>query len=324
MHSPSASALIWPRLLEPGGTIGICSPSGPSPAEALQRGVRALEERGYRVVVAPNAGAQDQELTYLAGSDEQRADDLNSLLRDPSVDMVLCARGGYGSAKLLDRIDYDALRAHPKPLVGYSDITALSLGIAARAGIVTFSGIMATAGHGLGEDSLDPWSEASLWQAVGDGPFPPVFRHPAESPPWQVLRGPNRIAGPVYPVCLSLLVSLLGTPYVPNLTGAILVIEDVHEELYRLDRYLTQLRLAGILDRLAALLLGTFNGRGEEDETLRTRVPQLAQRMTPAHVAVASGIAYGHIARRLTLPVGASTTVDLAAGTFTFDKGTAD
>jgi muramoyltetrapeptide carboxypeptidase len=111
---------------------------------------------------------------------------------------------------------------------------------------------------------------------------------------------------------------------VPDLTGAILVIEDVHEELYRLDRYLTQLRLAGILDRLAALLLGTFNGMGEQDEALKARVPQLAERMTPAHVAVASGIAYGHIARRLTLPVGASATVDLVAGTIAFDNAGTD
>jgi muramoyltetrapeptide carboxypeptidase len=321
MRSRLASALAWPRPLQPGGTIGICSPAGPSPAEALQKAAQALEARGYRVIVAPNAAATAADLTYLAGSDDLRARDLNDLLCDPAVDMVLCARGGYGSAKILDRLDYTALRADPKPLVGYSDITALSLGIAARAGVVTFSGIMATAGNGLGEDSLDSWSEASLWQAVGNQPFPRIFRPPDESPPWEVRRGTKTVTGPVYPVCLSMLVSLLGTPYVPDLTGAVLVIEDVHEELYRIDRYLTQLRLAGTLDRLASLLIGSFNGMdAETNATLRTHVPLLAERMTPQNVAVASGVAYGHIARRLTLPVGAIATVDLEDGTFAFDK----
>jgi muramoyltetrapeptide carboxypeptidase len=325
MRSGSPPLLTWPRPLKPGGTVGICSPAGPSPTEALQRAARALETRGYRAVVAPNAASAGTDLPYLAGSDELRARDLNGLLRDSSIDMVLCARGGYGSAKILDRLDYAALCADPKPLVGYSDITALSLGIAARAGIVTFSGIMATAGHGLGEDSLDPWSELSLWQAVGNHASPRLFRSPKENAPWEVRRGPNLVTGPVYPVCLSLLVALLGTPYVPDLTGAVLVVEDVHEELYRIDRCLTQLRLAGILDRLAALLIGSFNGMSaEQDATLRTHVPLLAERMTPSHVAIASGVAYGHIARRLTLPVGAVATVDLEAGTFTFDKAGTD
>jgi muramoyltetrapeptide carboxypeptidase len=312
---------LWPRLLPPGGVIGICSPAGPSSAESLARTVTALEARGYRVRLAPNAAARDADLTYLGGSDDERVADLNGLLRDPEIDLILCARGGYGCARLLDRVDYAAARADPKPLVGYSDITALSLALAAKAGVVSFSGIMATAGHGFGEDTLDPWSEARFFDAVGEsGAFPRRFARPDHTP-WDLLRGPDTVTGPVVPVCLSLLVSLLGTPYVPDLTGAILVIEDVYEELYAVDRCLTQLRLAGVLDQISALLIGSFNGVSEEEDArLQMAVPRLAADLAPPQVAMASGVDYGHIARRLTLPVGATGAVDLRAGVFEFDN----
>lgn len=310
---------IYPRSLKPGGTIGICSPAGPTrKSEVMERGVKALEARGYRVVVAPNALATQERLDYLAGTDNERLDDLNFLLADPSVDAIVCARGGYGSARLLDRLDYDALRRDPKPIIGYSDITSLSLGIAVQTGVVTFSGIMVTAGDGFGQDTLDDFSEQSFWQAVGDSPLPRVLTAPRDAEPWNIHRSDGgTVSGPVFPVCLSLLTSLLGTPYCPDLTGAILVIEDVHEELYAVDRCLTQLRLAGILDNLAALLIGSFNGVEEQNELLRAEVPHLALEMTPPHVTVVSGIPYGHIPRRFTLPVGASCLVDLTAGTFT-------
>lgn len=312
--------LTWPRPLKRGGTVGICSPSSPSSPSGLLAGVRALQTRGYRVVLSPHAAIVNADLPYLAGSDEERAEDLNELLSDPQVDAVLCARGGYGTCRLLDLVDYDALRLDPKPLVGYSDITALQLAIAVRAGVVTFSGIMATNRHDLGGAELDPFSEASLWQAIGDTPFPRVFAHADDVPPWEGQRV-GRVTGPVYPVCLSLITSLLGTPYLPDLHGAILVIEDIGEDLYRIDRMLTQLRLAGILENLTALLVGVFNGKGdEEDAQMSVKVPALARAFTPPHVPVASGIAYGHVARRLTLPSGAVGTVDFAAQTLTFES----
>lgn len=317
----------WPRPLPPGGTVGICSPAGPPDTARLDVAVRAVERSGYRVVVAPQARHRNDTFPYLAGTDEARLSDLNQLLADPGVDMILCARGGYGSMRLLDKIDYEAARADPKPVVGYSDITALSLALAARAGVISFSGIMATAGHGLGEDSLDSFSEASLWAAVGqqrrDGQTGLcLLQSPPDAAPWNILRPPpadntSVVSGPVFPVCLSLLTALLGTPYLPDLRGAILVIEDVHEELYAVDRCLTQLRLAGLLDSLAALLVGSFNGTDDE-QSLRTGVPLLARDLTPPSVPVASGVAYGHIPRRLTLPVGAWADVNFAAGTFAF------
>ena len=317
--------LLLPRPLLPGGTIGLVSPAGPSSTAAIESAVQALTERGYRVVVGEHAANKAEEYSYLAGTDQHRAEDLNRFLLDPAIDLILCARGGYGSARLLEQLaSREEIRRHPKAVVGYSDITALSLFLAAHAGIVSFSGIMATAGHGFGEDTLDSYSEASFWQAVGTEGFCSTYFAPEDSAPWTIHRPPaeggNTLKGPVFPVCLSLLTSLIGTPYLPDLTGAILVIEDVHEELYSVDRMLLQLRYAGILANLSAVLIGSFNGMDtEEDARLAIGIPRLVLENTPCSVTVASGIAYGHIARRLTLPVGAVGIVDLQKSTFSFD-----
>lgn len=318
---------LLPRPLQPGGTIGLVSPAGPSSLAGIELAVQALTRRGYRVIVGKHAGynAEADGYPYLAGIDTNRAEDLNGFLLDPEIDLILCARGGYGSARLLDKLaSPEEIRQHPKPVVGYSDITALSLFLAAQAGIASFSGIMATAGHGLGEDTLDPFSEASFWQAVGATGFQSMYLSPEDSAPWIVHRSPmdggNIVTGAVFPVCLSLLTSLVGTPYVPNMDGGILVIEDVHEELYSVDRMLLQLHYAGILEKLSAVLIGSFNGTdAEEDARLAVGVPRLVLENTPDSVVVASGIAYGHIARRLTLPVGAVGTADLQKSTFSFD-----
>ena len=304
----------WPRPLRPGGTIGICSPAGPSPEGAVERGAQALEARGYKVVVAPHATAHHPRLDYLAGTEAQRLDDLNGLIRNPEIDLILAARGGYGAGKLLDGLDYAALCADPKPLVGYSDITALNLALASK-GVVSYSGIMATAGDGFGEDTLDPFSEASFFQAVTQSD--PVFTQPADAP-LVVHRGATTLTGPLFPVCLSLLESLIATPYVPAMTGGLLLIEDVYEELYAVDRALNQLRLAGVLDRLAGILIGSFNGfKDERDAVLLQGVPELALEAAPEHVGVVSGFVYGHIPRRITLPMGATATLHAPTGQLT-------
>lgn len=306
--------MLWPRPLPPGGTIGICSPAGPSGEGAISRAAVALERRGYRVVVAPHAQARHPVYPYLAGTREQRLADLNGLLRDPSVDLILAARGGYGAAHLLDGLDYAALQRDPKPVVGYSDITALNLALAAQAGVVSFSGIMATAGDGFGEETLDPFSEASFFHAVQASASVVVFQQPTDAP-LTLHQGRPHTSGVLFPVCLTLLESLASTKYVPDLSDAVLVIEDVTEELYAVDRALTQLRLSGVLGAVAAVLIGSFNGWDDErDLLLQERLPELVCGLVGPEVTVASGVLYGHIARRFTLPVGALCSVDVLAG----------
>ncbi|MBC8142675.1 MAG: LD-carboxypeptidase [Armatimonadetes bacterium] len=319
---------LLPRPLPPAGTIGIVSPAG-SPSHAdLDRAVAVLTGRGYRVRVGEHAAdsAASDGFPYLAGSDADRAADVNEMLSDPAIDLVLCARGGYGCARVLPLLDYDAPRRDPKPVVGYSDITALSLALAARAGVASFSGIMATAGDGFGENTLDPFSEASFWQAVGANGFRGAYAPPTDATPWTTHRaaasGADTVTGAVFPVCLSLLTSLVGTSYLPDLRGAILVIEDVHEELYAVDRMLTQLRQAGLLADLSAVLIGSFTGTTDAELALLVAgVPRLVLKNTPPTVAVASGVAYGHIPRRLTLPVGVVGTAHLRRSKIAFDTG---
>jgi muramoyltetrapeptide carboxypeptidase len=306
--------MIWPKPLLPGGTIGICSPAGPSPDGAIERGAEALRRRGYAVKIAPNAAQRHPDFDYLAGTETQRADDLNALIYDDTIDLILCARGGFGAGKILDLIDYAALKNTPKPLVGYSDITALNLAIAAQAGVVSFSGIMATAGDGFGEDTLHPFSEASFFQATS--------YHPSQTEPliladaqWRLLRGEAHLSGPLFPICLTLLESLVATKYAPDLTGAILLIEDVHEELYAIDRALTQFRLAGILEKLSGVLIGSFNGwDSDKNAQLAAGVEKLVLEQTPARISIAAGIPYGHIPRRFTVPVGAVADVNTTEG----------
>jgi len=312
----------WPRRFPTAGTIGLCSPSGPSSQESIERAVAALEARGHRVVVAPHTAARHPELDYLAGTDQQRAADLNALFADETIDLILCARGGYGAARILDKIDYDTIRTNPKPLVGYSDITALSLALLARANTISYSGIMATAGDGFGEDTLDPFSEASFFDAVVHGPES-VQMQPKDKP-LTVLRpavdGNPEMSGILVPVCLTLLESLVSTPFRPNLDGALLLIEDVDENPYAIDRALTQLRLAGILDRLAGVLIGTFTGTPEQNARLADTVPKLVLSLVPESVPVVGNVAYGHVPCRLTLPVGAHTSIEPASGSFRFKR----
>lgn len=310
----------WPTLFPANGTIGLCSPSGPSSPEAIERAVAALEARGHRVVVAPHAAARHPDLDYLAGTDAQRAADLNALFADNTIDLILCARGGYGAARILDKIDYDIIRANPKPLVGYSDITALNLALLARANTISYSGIMATAGDGFGEDTLDPFSEASFYDAVSKAVDSEQVQ--PETEPLRWLRAPRDpeqpLSGHLIPVCLTLLESLVATQYRPSLDNALLMIEDVDENPYAIDRALTQLRLAGLLDPLAGVLVGSFTGTPEQNPILAEKVPALVCSLVPEQVPVVAGAAYGHIPRRLTLPVGAFATVDIAQGTFRF------
>ena len=316
----------WPRALPKGGTIGICSPAGPSKPGSIAIAADALRARGYEVVIAPNAEAIHGDFPYLAGDIDARVSDLNGLLQDPNIDAIVAARGGYGSAQLLPYVDYTSILRDPKPLVGYSDITSLNLGILAQTGIVSFSGIMCTAGDGFGQASLDAFSAQSFFDAIGsladtggDGTLPT----PDSTQLGVVGTRPNpaTITGRLIPVCMSLLVEAIGTPYIPDLTGTILVLEDIGEDVYSIDRMFNHLKLAGILDRVNAVVLGSFNTDDDsKNAELSEKVPLVADMLVAKHIPIYTRYPYGHIPRRLTLPVGPLATMDTATGAVTFTQ----
>jgi muramoyltetrapeptide carboxypeptidase len=242
---------------------------------------------------------------YLAGSDEQRLSDLNGALRDPSIDGIWCVRGGYGVLRLLDGLDTDAMRRAPKALIGFSDITALHAALGRCTGVVTYHGPTARAPlDGLSRDSLE---RAVVLQVDSAGTTPQ-----AEILVPGVARG--RLAGGN----LALLSALAGTPYFPDLDGAILVLEDVNEPVYRIDRMLCHLRLAGALGRIAGLMFGSFTERGDPADSL-----PLAQVLRDTAEAVGvpclSGVPVGHLDAQWTLPLGAVAELDATHRRLTID-----
>lgn len=293
------SQVRWPDPVPDGATIGVASPSGPVDRAALDRGVAALEAAGYRVRLAPHVA---DSWHYLAGPEADRVADLHALWSDPEVAACWCARGGYGITRLLDDLDWDLLASRPLPLIGYSDITALQLALLARTGLVSFSGAMVASSYGYGAAAgIDPDTACLLWQWLRPGPRPAVLVNPGDEPLRVVWSGAAE--GRLIGGCLTLVATLVGTPYLPDIDGAILVLEDVGEEPYRIDRYLSQLALSGLLGRISGVILGDF------EDCFKTPGPSVAElvltHLRGRDVPVVSGLRYGHVRRRCALPIGA-------------------
>jgi len=296
--------------LKAGGTVALIAPASPAPGKA-EDAAAWLRARGFvpRLFPGSSSGSGD----YLAATDEQRLDDLHAAFRDPKVDAIFCLRGGYGSERLLDRIDYDLISRHPKPFVGYSDITALLLALARYAGFVTFHGPMLVPDL-LGEKQA-PTEDALLAMLQGKQlagswlPHPPAF--PLETIRAGVAQG--RLVGGN----LATIGATLGTPYEIDLENAILFIEEVGETPRKIDRLLTQLRLAGKLEQARGILIGDFSALGEpgtagnDDDADRRRLRQLwSEFLEPLQVPVLAGWRSGHCDPNLTLPIGAIVRLD--------------
>ncbi len=308
-----SKALMRPPRLAPGCRVALVAPAGPLlERDDLARGSELCRALGYEPLLAPNAG---ERYGYLAGRDEQRLSDLNAALRDPRVDAVWCLRGGYGMTRILDGVDFDAVRARPKAVIGYSDITALINAIARRSNVVTFHGPMS-------RSSLSPFSRAHFERVLTTSE--PAGRLGRLPQPSEVLvsrenrlvtLSPGAAEGHLVGGNLTLLQALIGTPYQPDFDGAILFLEDVNEELYSVDRMLAHLRMVGVLGRLAGVIVGRFTDmkRGTEDGTLGFD-EVLATYLLPLGIPVAYGFPLGHIDDQWTMPLGVSARLDASAG----------
>lgn len=296
LTSKTVRSALVPRPLEPGAAIGLVAPSGPLGTEHLNVGIRYLQERGFRVVSGRNISRW---LGYLAGTDEERYLDLNAMLGAPNVRALMFARGGYGIMRILHMVDYDAVKRDPKRLVGMSDITSLQLALYAKCRLVTFSGPMI----GQIAEGLDPLSEAWLFRSLVE-PLEGRNLIPENQSGLRILRA-GRGEGPLLGGCLSLVTALLGTPYCPDFLRAILFLEDVNEAPYRIDRMMTQLKLAGVLGSIGGLVLGHFLGSGGENilPDVERRVIELTE---DNPIPVISGYPHGHTLPNLTIPCGMS------------------
>ncbi len=307
---------IKPARLRPGMTVGLVTPASNVPEnEELYAAIDLVKSLGFDAKPSTNLFSRTQ---YLAGSDRERAADLNAMFADPDVDAIFCVRGGYGSGRLLRDLDYDVIRANPKILMGYSDITALLNSINLHTGLMTFHGPIA--GTNFSEYSLEQYRRVLVnptgQTRIGEPP-------PFETSPGVVERT-NRLT-PIVPGSaegrlvggnLSLLVTLMGTPYEPVFDDAILFLEDVSEPPYSVDRMLTHLWLTGKLERVAGVVLGKFTDDDYDSNTFSME-EVLRDRFEPLGIPTLRGVMIGHVDDQTVVPVGARARLDVDARSLT-------
>jgi muramoyltetrapeptide carboxypeptidase len=313
---PTPLTLIKPGRLVPGQTVGVAAPSSPPrEPEGVRFAIDIVASLGFHV--KPAAHLFDR-AGYLAGDDRTRLADLHDLFADDTVDAIFCVRGGYGSSRLLPLLDYDLIQAHPKVLLGYSDLTALLLGIYQKTGLVTFHGPIAG-------QAYSPYTLAEFKKVLFN-PQPPLAL--AAPPPFERREGqaeranrlttlvPGRVQGRLLGGNLSLVSHLVGTPYLPDLAGAILFLEDVGEAVYSIDRMLTQLWLSGDLQKVAGIVFGKFTEpRPAEWAQNRLQEEVLAERVQALGIPAVMGLMIGHVDDQATLPLGCLAELDAGAGT---------
>ncbi|GAA2553768.1 S66 peptidase family protein [Streptomyces koyangensis] len=304
----SLSPLTRPARLAPGARVAVVAPAGPVPEEALESGLDLLRGWGLDPVVAPHVLDRHPAFPYLAGEDADRAADLQNAWCDPTVDAVICARGGYGCQRMTGLLDWEAMRAaRPKPFVGYSDITALHEQFAVRLGVATLHAPMAATAGFLKNEAAREHLRATL--------FDPESVRVLTSATGRVLV-PGRARGVTLGGCVSLLAAELGVAHTrPSATGGLLLIEDIGEEAYRLDRILTQLLRARWLDGVSGVALGSWEECGPYEEIQAV----LRDRLGPLGVPVAEEFGFGHGDGALTMPFGVAAELDAEAGTLTLE-----
>lgn len=302
-----------PPRLRPGDTVGLTKPAGFLADEFdLQLALEAVTAMGLIPKPAPHLLARHG---YLAGRDEERAADMNAMYADDSVRAVFAVRGGWGSARILPHLNFDLIRANPKLLIGFSDITALHMAFAARAGFPTIHG--PNAGSAWGELSWDWFRSLAFDGETPEYRNPPGTEDRLVQREWrtQTIR-PGKAVGRLLGGNLTVLTALMGTPYLPQFDGAILFLEDVDEAEYRIDRMLTQLALAGVLSRVAGVVFGQCtNCRASGPSYGGFTVSQvLRQHLQPLGVPAYQGALIGHVDDQFSLPVGARAEMDATLG----------
>jgi muramoyltetrapeptide carboxypeptidase len=295
-----------PPALRSGSRISLVAPAGPLAPGAVDRAIERVRGWGWVPVVGEHARGRHG---YLAGTDEQRATDFNAALCSLDNHAIWCLRGGYGTMRIIDRLHWWALSERPRPLIGFSDNTALHLA-AQRAGVVSFHGP-----HPAAED-LPAFAERGLVDAltgdVGTGSLPFPAGGPARGETISGGTAEGRLLGGN----LSLIAATLGTPYEIRAEGAILFLEEVGEPAYRIDRLLSQLRLAGVFRSIAGVAIGAFSECPDEgDDGTPAAAEVLRDRLQDLDVPVAAGFPFGHVPESWTIPMGVQARLDADAGT---------
>lgn len=304
-RTPKAKALK-PRRLGPGSVIGIAAPSGPFDPQAFERGLEVLRTMEFRVRIPDGLFASRG---YLAGTDAHRAAVFESVFCDPGIDAVMAARGGYGCLRILPLLDFARLAAHPKALIGFSDVTALLTAMGSRCGLATFHGPMVTTLAGASERTLRGLREA----VASDRPLK------LTSDAAIALR-PGTASGTVCGGNLNTLCHLVGTPFAPRFRNRIVFLEDRGEAPYRVDRMLMHMKTAGCFEGVKGLVLGSFTDCGSPEEIMAI----VEEIFHGEGFPVLAGLEAGHSDPNLTLPLGVRAELDAEGRALSFECATTD
>ena len=295
--------MIKPKPLKKGDTIGLIGPSSPTPIERIKPTIDSLKDLGFNVVVGESCYGT---YGYLSGDDALRAKDINEMFKNKYIDGIWCIRGGYGTPRILDKLDYDTIRENPKVFIGYSDITALHIAINQKCNLVTYHGPMASTEVFY---KLDDFTKDYLYKNIMRDENIGLIKNP-EGIDIETLV-PGKCEGMITGGNLALISSLIGTPYEIDTVGKILFIEDIGEEPYRIDRMLTQLRLSGKLDDAVGFILGNFNDcEPEEREKSLTLKDVFNDIILPLKKPTISNLMVGHCNPMITLPYGVKARLD--------------
>jgi muramoyltetrapeptide carboxypeptidase len=291
--------IIRPKKLTKGDLIGIISPaSSADDLTKVETGVKYFEKLGYKIEVGKNVGKSQG---YLAGSNEERLNDLHYMFKKKDVKAIISIRGGYGSTRLLDKIDYNLIRMNPKIFVGYSDITALQMAFFTRAGLVTFAGPMVAVDF---HNEVDPSAEENFWMMVTTNKKIGKVVCLNGEKIFQLTKGDKN--GRIIGGNLSLITSLVGTKFLPPMRDKILMLEEIGEAPYRIDRMLNQLRLAKVFNQVSGIILGAFIDCNEKDPTKKTLTLNevIEDYFAKLKIPVVYNFRHGHIKDNLTIPLG--------------------
>jgi len=302
--SPQTNALK-PPALKAGDAIAITSPAGAVwDAAQVETFSNILKGFGFNVVLGKTLS---EKYGYFAGTDELRAKELNTFFADKNIKGIFCMKGGWGCARLLDKMDFELIKQNPKVLIGFSDITTLLVAITAKTGLVTFHGP-------VGNSGWNAWTSAIFKSVVMNAEGLPLFSNPSTEEPFVTIN-PGKARGELMGGNLTVLASLMGSMYLPDWKGKILFLEEVKEEPYSVDRLFTQLKLCGVLNVISGFVFGKCaKCLAEEPQKSFTFQEVLSQHLKPLGIPAFYGAMIGHIENKLTVPLGIMAEMDADKG----------
>ncbi len=312
----SPAERIKPPRLKPGDTLGLIAPGSYIDGRQLNDSIKNLNGLGFNVVYNNSILSRNG---YFSGPDKQRASDVNQMFSRDDVKGIVCARGGYGCTRILPLLNYDVIRTNPKVLIGYSDVTSLLYGIYKETGLICFHGPVGTSTYNdftieyFRKTLMDPEDNLVLKNSLPESPD-------EEFKPYTITEGTAK--GELIGGNLSVVVSLIGTPYDIDSNNKIIFLEEMTEDPYRIDRMLTQMRMAGKFDRAAGIALGVFKDCKPSEkssfDSSFTLQEVLKNRLADLNIPVVYGMSFGHVKNKFVLPAGLKAELDATRQTITF------